>query len=363
MAHRHLVRRWCARHAGRLAGPAAEGRRDRPGLRGRYERIAATHRARKPSRIPGRRTQPPGRPSSRHSKRSAATVTIMGLASATAGARGLARPRSHPHLHRSGGRAHLLPRRAADAVGAEEGRHQAALGRRGAADRVAAAQRRRAAQPRGAGRPARLRQLPLLLRRRQDAWAWTWTARRTTRACTPWPRSRRELPIRNEDVIQWSSPEGRLKGDIRVGFMSQVSPDGRYVVTTVNPAAMDGRTRRAAQQLLRRQLQGLPLPAGVLSDARHPGLVQPRRPACCSPCPAPTIRATCRRTRVWSPDGKYLVFARAAAQDPNPPGAPLAQFANDPNELQIQIRPLPHSLQRRQGRRGRSPSPALRTTA
>ena len=39
---------------------------------------------------------------------------------------------------------------------------------------------------------------------------------------------------------------------------------------------------------------------------------------------------------VWSPDGKYLVFARAEAKDPNPAGAPAAKFANDPNENQIQ---------------------------
>jgi tetratricopeptide (TPR) repeat protein len=39
---------------------------------------------------------------------------------------------------------------------------------------------------------------------------------------------------------------------------------------------------------------------------------------------------------VWSPDGQYLVFARAAATDPNPPSVPLAKFANDPNELQVQ---------------------------
>lgn len=38
---------------------------------------------------------------------------------------------------------------------------------------------------------------------------------------------------------------------------------------------------------------------------------------------------------VWSPDGKYLVFARASAKDPNPPGVPLAKRANDPNEVQI----------------------------
>ena len=38
---------------------------------------------------------------------------------------------------------------------------------------------------------------------------------------------------------------------------------------------------------------------------------------------------------VWTPDGDSLVFARAPAADPNPPGVPLAQFANDPAELQI----------------------------
>ena len=38
---------------------------------------------------------------------------------------------------------------------------------------------------------------------------------------------------------------------------------------------------------------------------------------------------------VWSPDGKYLVFARAEARDPYPAGAPVAARANDPNETQI----------------------------
>jgi tetratricopeptide (TPR) repeat protein len=38
---------------------------------------------------------------------------------------------------------------------------------------------------------------------------------------------------------------------------------------------------------------------------------------------------------VWSPDSQYLVFARAQATDPNPPGVPLAKFAGDPNELQL----------------------------
>jgi tetratricopeptide (TPR) repeat protein len=38
---------------------------------------------------------------------------------------------------------------------------------------------------------------------------------------------------------------------------------------------------------------------------------------------------------VWSPDSRYIVFARADARDTYAPGMPLAQFANDPNETRI----------------------------
>jgi tetratricopeptide (TPR) repeat protein len=39
---------------------------------------------------------------------------------------------------------------------------------------------------------------------------------------------------------------------------------------------------------------------------------------------------------VWSPDGKYVVFARAGARDPYPVGARRPDGANDPAETQIQ---------------------------
>jgi Tol biopolymer transport system component len=38
---------------------------------------------------------------------------------------------------------------------------------------------------------------------------------------------------------------------------------------------------------------------------------------------------------VWSPDGKYLVFARAKAMDPYPPDGKMAEHANDPIEVQV----------------------------
>lgn len=40
--------------------------------------------------------------------------------------------------------------------------------------------------------------------------------------------------IRQENIIAWSTFSGKLSGKLRVGFMSQVSPDGRFVVTTIN---------------------------------------------------------------------------------------------------------------------------------
>jgi hypothetical protein len=40
--------------------------------------------------------------------------------------------------------------------------------------------------------------------------------------------------IRAEDVVAWSTYRGKLGGKLRVAFMSQVSPDGQYVITTIN---------------------------------------------------------------------------------------------------------------------------------
>ena len=158
------------------------------------------------------------------------------------------------------------------------------------------------------------------------------------------------MSIRNQDVIEWSSFRGKLGGKIRVGFMSQVSPDGPYVVTMIKgrmPAGVSQwrvRVRRRREQktrqgpgwqLLRGEFQGLPVPSGFLSDARDSGLVQPGdRPA--QPLPGADDPRYVHTNAAWSPDGKYLVFARAEAQaTPYPEGTQLAEYANDPNETQI----------------------------
>jgi tetratricopeptide (TPR) repeat protein len=143
-----------------------------------------------------------------------------------------------------------------------------------------------------------------------------------------------EMAIREQDVIQWKSPEGKLKGSVRIGFMSQVSPDGQYVVTTVNPAGMPAVSAEPPSNYYvanfkdYRFLQVFYPTRGILSwYSRQTGVLRPLAGA--------DDPRFVQMGAAWSPDGRYLVFARAPATDPNPPGVPLAKFANDPNEIQI----------------------------
>ena len=140
--------------------------------------------------------------------------------------------------------------------------------------------------------------------------------------------------VRKKNLIEWSSPEGKLKGSVRVGFMSQVSPDGQYVVTTVNPASMAAAGPEPPSNYYvanfkdYRFLQVFYPTRGILSwYSRETGVLQP--------LPGAADAQFVQMGAVWSPDSQYLVFARATATDANPPGVPLAKFAGDPNELQM----------------------------
>jgi tetratricopeptide (TPR) repeat protein len=145
--------------------------------------------------------------------------------------------------------------------------------------------------------------------------------------------------IRNEDVVTWSSFKGRLWGDLRVAFMSQVSPDGKQVVTTVEGLGLDAGKARARKTNLGnyyvanfkdyRFLQVFYPTRGILAwYSREKGILQP--------LPGADDPQYVHADAVWSPDGKYLVFARARATEPYPAGGKMAEFSNDPNETQIQ---------------------------
>jgi len=147
---------------------------------------------------------------------------------------------------------------------------------------------------------------------------------------------KKETTIRNEDVIKWSSFGAKLGGKLRAAFMSQVSPDGRYVVTTIEDPDPQSRHRKdlfdkyySANFKDHRFLQVFFPTRGILAwYSRKTGQLQP--------LPGANDPRYVQTDGVWSPDGKYVVFARADAKTPYPEGWKLAEYANDPNETQIQ---------------------------
>ncbi|HUE20292.1 MAG TPA: tetratricopeptide repeat protein [Bryobacteraceae bacterium] len=156
----------------------------------------------------------------------------------------------------------------------------------------------------------------------------------------------KEMSIRNEDVIRWSSFRGAapVKTDgpsaKRFGFMSQVSPDGQYVVTTIE----DPRGRTQNVNGLARGLADRLYNAGY-QDYAYGQVFYPTRGILAwyslaagqlQPLPGADDSRYVQTNAVWSPDGKYLVFARAEARDPYPPGQKPSQYANSPDETQIQ---------------------------
>ncbi|HYP13438.1 MAG TPA: tetratricopeptide repeat protein, partial [Bryobacteraceae bacterium] len=155
-----------------------------------------------------------------------------------------------------------------------------------------------------------------------------------------------ETTIRKDDMIAWSSYKGKLGSKIRVGFMSQVSPDGQHVVTMVN-----------GSDVLPNQPStpgaNAPLPKDVggnfyvsnFKDYRFLQVFYPTRGLLAwysretgklQPLPGADDPKYVHTNATWSPDGKYLVFARAEARDPYPEGSKLAEKSNDPNETPIQ---------------------------
>jgi tetratricopeptide (TPR) repeat protein len=139
---------------------------------------------------------------------------------------------------------------------------------------------------------------------------------------------KQEMAIRNEDLVAWNS-DMRV-GKSRVGFMSQVSPDGKYVLSTFAGQGQDPPSSFYVTNFKDYHFLQVFFPTrGILAVYDRAAGIRRALPGADDPGYVQT-------DGVWSPDEKYIVFARAEAQDPHPAGQKPALRANDANELQIQ---------------------------
>jgi len=138
----------------------------------------------------------------------------------------------------------------------------------------------------------------------------------------------KHMSIESKDLVHWNT-DGRV-GATRVGFMSRVSPDGRYVLSTfAGPSYRLLDTFYVTNFTDHRFLQVFYPTRGILEwYDRETGLRQP--------LPGADDPQFVQTDGVWSHDGKTIVFARATARPPRVPGQGSALRANDANETQIQ---------------------------
>jgi tetratricopeptide (TPR) repeat protein len=143
---------------------------------------------------------------------------------------------------------------------------------------------------------------------------------------------RKVTTISNDYLVRWSSfsEEG---GQKRFGFMSQVSPDGKYVVNSIDVPRAKG--MRVVDRLYNGFYpyygfgQVFYPTRGVLAwYSKETGKLQT--------LPGADDPNYVQTSAFWSPDGKWLIFSRAAARDPYPRDYKRSLYANDPNETQVQ---------------------------
>lgn len=136
----------------------------------------------------------------------------------------------------------------------------------------------------------------------------------------------------NEYVIHWSA-FSEERAQKRFGFMSQVSPDGKYVITSIDVPHAHG------TRVVDRLYNGFYRNYGfgqVFFPTRGVLAWYSRESGRLTPLPGADDPDYVQTSAFWSPDRKYLVYSRATARDPYAPGQKAAVYANDPNETQIQ---------------------------
>jgi tetratricopeptide (TPR) repeat protein len=130
-----------------------------------------------------------------------------------------------------------------------------------------------------------------------------------------------KMVIEDEEVISWNTYA--QKTGKTLGFLSRMSPDGKFAVTTLNEQIYVANFRdfKFGQVFYPTR--------GILAFYNRETTEMAALPGADDP-------EYVHVDPVWTPDGKQLVFARAKACDPYPEGRPLATYAGDPNETPVQ---------------------------
>ena len=163
-----------------------------------------------------------------------------------------------------------------------------AVGRGGSIpDWLAASRHLENREPAAADRRADLHQLPFLLGRRQDV-GHGFGRPAGGQGGLRHPPVTRETKFKPEDVISWNSFPDKPEGQKTIGFLSRISPDGQYAVTTLNESVY------VCNFMDYRFLQVFFPRAAFWATTTG-------RPARSRPCPGPTTRSTCIATPCGAP--------------------------------------------------------------
>ena len=136
----------------------------------------------------------------------------------------------------------------------------------------------------------------------------------------------KDMVLDDGKIITWSDYK-RNEGDATYGLLSQVSPDGRYVISTVKDRAVFIATPDI-------QFSQLFFPVkGIL-------VVYDRETGEFKPLPGADDPAYVQSNPTWSPDGQYVVFARTKAY--------AKASAADPRGVLLSERDVPEFAERRE---------------
>lgn len=136
----------------------------------------------------------------------------------------------------------------------------------------------------------------------------------------------KEMVLDDGKILTWSDYR-RNDGDATYGLLSQISPDGRYVISTVKDRAVFVATPDI-------QFSQLFFPIkGIL-------VVHDRQTGEFKPLPGADDPAYVQSNPTWSPDGQYVVFARTKAYH--------KASAADPRGVLLNEKDVPEFVERRE---------------